>query len=60
MRTNEIKNELNGITGWEKKFQKNNLKNETSKRIYDFQQFKTIRSFGESIISSKITISGAD
>ena len=31
-----------------------------NKRIYDFQQQKTIRIFGESTISGKITISEAD
>ena len=31
-----------------------------NKRICDFQQLKMIRSFGENIISSKITISEVD
>ena len=53
MRANEIKNELN-ITKWEEKIKRNNLKYETNKRIYDFQQFKMIRSFGKSIIVLKL------
>ena len=53
MRANEIKNELN-ITKWEEKIKRNDLKYETNKRIYDFQQFKMIRSFGKSIIVLKL------
>ena len=60
MRTNEIKNEFDEIAGWEDKIKTNNLKYETSKGIYDFQQIKMIRPFGESIIDGKITISEAD
>ena len=60
MRTNEIKNEFDEITGWEDKIKTNNLKYETSKGIYDYQQIKMIRSFGESIIDGKITISEVD
>ena len=60
MRTNEIKNELNEITGWEDKIKRNNLKYGKKKCIYDFQQFKMLRSFGENIISGKITISKPD
>ena len=44
MRTNKIRN-------WGKKVNGNNIKYETSKCIYGFQQFKMIRSFGGSIIS---------
>ena len=43
----EIKNELNEIKGYEKK-------------PFDFRIFKTIRSFGDDIYSSKITINEAD
>ena len=60
MRTNEIKNELDEITGWEDKIKGNNLKYQTKKCIYDFQQLKMLRSFGENIISGKIAISKAD
>ena len=63
MRTNEIKNELQvvkknkkkklKIAGWEKN-KINNLKYETNKHIYGFQQFQTISPFGESIITSNL------
>ena len=53
MRANKIENELN-ITKWEETINRNNLKYETNKRIYDFQQFKMIRSFGKSIIVLKL------
>ena len=43
----EIKNELNEIKGYEKK-------------LFDFRIFKTIRSFGDDIYNSKITINEAD
>ena len=43
----EIKNELNEIKGYEKK-------------PFDFRIFKTIRSFGDDIYNSKITINEAD
>ena len=42
------------------KLKRHNSKHETSKHIYDFQQFKTIRSWGENIISVKFTINQAD
>ena len=44
---------------WEN-IKRNNLKYETNKCIYGFQQFKTIRSFTENIISGKITIRKAN
>ena len=44
-----------------KKIKRSNLNYETNKDIdFDFQQFKTMRSFGESIIGGKFTISEAD
>ena len=44
------------------KFNRNDLKYEKKKKktLYDFQQFETIRSFGESIVRGKITISEAE
>ena len=60
MGTNKVKNGFNEITRWEEKIKRNNLKHETNKCIYDFQHFKTIKSFGENIISGEITISVAD
>ena len=54
MKTNEI-------AVCKKKNKRNNLNYETNKDIdFDFQQFKTMRSFGESIIGGKFTISEVD
>ena len=36
------------------------MKYETSKYLYDFQQFQTIRSFGDNICIGKVSISEAD
>ena len=38
--TNEIKNELAEIIGWEEKIKRNILKYETNRRIYDLQKLK--------------------
>ena len=43
-----------------RKISTNDLNYETNKYIYDFQQFETIRSFGDSIFRGKITISEAE
>ena len=59
MRNNEIKSELDEITGW-KKINSNNLKYETNKHLHDFQNFKKITLFGVSKDSDKITISVVD
>ena len=56
MRTNEIKNEINETKKWEEKIKRKVLTHETSKYIFDFQQFQTIRSFGDSIYNDKINI----
>ena len=40
----------------EEKIKGRNLKYEAAKYKYDFQQYETIRSFGESIYPSKISI----
>ena len=52
----EIKNEINEIEKFEKKINPKDLKNETSKYIYDFQLFETIRSFGDDIYTGKISM----
>ena len=36
------------------------LKYETNRYVYDFQQFETIRSFGDSIDTGKISIDEAE
>ena len=56
MRSNEIKNEIDEIQKWEDKIKRKDLKYETYKYIYDFQQFETIRPFGNSIYAGKISI----
>ena len=49
MRTNEIKK-------WEEKVKRKNLKYKTNKYVYDFEQVKTIKSFGDRIYTGKIII----
>ena len=60
MRTNEIKNEIYEIKKWEEKIKLEDLKYKTKKYANDFQQYETIRSFGESIYTSKINIDEAE
>ena len=43
-----------------KKVNRNNMIYYSSKEPFDFRMFKTIRSFGDDIYSSKITINKAD
>ena len=43
-----------------RKINTNDLNYETNKYIYDFKQFETIRSFGDSIFRGKIMISEAE
>ena len=56
----EIKNELNKIKEYEKKVNRDNIIYYSRKEPFDFRMFKTIRSFGDDIYSSKITINEAD
>ena len=55
----EVKNEINEIKEYEKKVNRTNKICYSSKEPFDFKTFKTIRSFGENIYSSKITINEA-
>ena len=55
LRMNKIKSK-----NWKKKNDRNDLKCETNKYVYNFQQFQMIRSFGDSILNGKVTISEAD
>ena len=48
------------MEGGKKNLKKKNLKYETNKHLPDFQQLEKIRSFGESIISGRTTISEDD
>ena len=58
-RTNEIENEENEIK-CEDKIKGKDIKCKAGKYKYDFQQYETIRSFGESIYLSKISINEAN
>ena len=49
IRTNKIKNEIYEIKKWEENIKREDLKYKTKNYTYGFQQFKTIRSFDESI-----------
>ena len=57
---NEFENELVEIKKQEKKIKGNNLIYRANKYKYDFQQYETIRSFGESIHAGEITIDEAE
>ena len=59
MITNEIKNKIDEIKKWEEIIKRKNLKYETNKNRFDFQQFKTIRFFGDNIYNGKINIKEA-
>ena len=56
MRTDEIRNEIYKIKIWEEKIKEQDLKYKTRNYKYDFQQYETIWSFGESIYAGKISI----
>ena len=60
MRTDEIKNEIDEIKKWEEKIERKDLKYKINKYLSDCQQFERVRSFGDSIYTSKITIDEAD
>ena len=60
LENNEIKNESNKVKKSEENIHRNDLIYETNKYVYNFQQFKTIRFFDESIHIGKITISKTD
>ena len=54
MRNNKTRNQIDKIKKWEEKFKRKDLKYETKKYIYNFQQYETIRFFGENIYTGKI------
>ena len=60
MRTNEIKNKTDDIKKWKNKTKQKFLKFETIRYALDFQQFETIRVFGDSICNGKINIKEAE
>ena len=54
MRTNKTKNETDKIKKRKNKIKRKKSKLETNRYIFDFQQFETIRYFGNSIYNGKI------
>ena len=60
MGTNEIKNEIDEIKLWEENITRKDLINKTNKYKPDFQQYETIRSFGDSIYNGKFSIYETD
>ena len=54
MRTNEIKNEINDIKKDKENIKRKDLKYETEKYKYDFQENDAIRSFGDNIYTDKL------
>ena len=60
MKNSEFKNEKDEIKNWKNKIKRNNLNYETNKYIFGFQQFETIKSFGDGIYTDKINIDGAE
>ena len=54
MRTNEIKNEINDIKKGKENIKQKDLKYETEKYKYDFQENDAIRSFGDNIYTGKL------
>ena len=60
MKNNEIKNEINEIKKLKNKIKPQDVKYETNKYVFDFQQFETISSFGDSICNFKINIIEAE
>ena len=60
IKNNEIRNELDEIKKWEEKIKRRDLIYRANNYKYDFQQYETIASFGESIYAGKITIGEAE
>ena len=56
MRIYEINDKINEIRKWEEEIKRKDLKCKTNEYLFDFQQFETIRSFGDSIYTGKINI----
>ena len=55
MRNNEIEIEIDEMKKWEEKIKRKDLKYETKSYTCDFQQYETIRSFGDNIYTGKIS-----
>ena len=57
LESSQTKSEINEIKKLEEQIKRNDLIYESSKHVYDFRRFQTIRSFGNSIFNGIITIS---
>ena len=55
-----MKNEIYKVKKWEEKIRRKDLLYKTNKYRYDFQQYETISSFGDSIYNGKISIDEGD
>ena len=60
MRNNEFKNEIYKTKKWENKVKQKDLKFETNRYNYGFQQYETIRSFGDSMYTGTISVEEAE
>ena len=59
--SDEAKEEINKITEMEKKtIDREKLVSESSEYIYDFRNFRTIKTFGRDIYNGEITLKEAD
>ena len=60
MRNNGFKIEIDKFKKWEEKIKRKDLKYETKKYTYNFQQYEKLRSFGDNIYFGKINIDEAE
>ena len=60
MKTSEVQDEIVEIKKWEEKIKQKDLKYKTNKYVYEFQQFESIRYFGNSIYTGTINIDEAE
>ena len=60
MRNIEITNEIDEVKKWNENIKWKDLIYKANKYKYNFQQYETIRSFGESIYTGKIKIDEAE
>ena len=60
LESSEIKNKINEIEKFKEQINRNDSIYESCKYVFDFRRFRTIRSLGDSIFNSKITIGEAD
>ena len=60
MRNNAFKNEIYKTKKWENKVKQKDLKFETNRYNFGFQQYETIRSCGDSMYTGKIRVDEAE